>query len=80
MSNLSWLSSRSPALPEPTSSAARRIPATPTVLGRAAQPADVLDRLALGQLEDDVARVEAVPGQHPQQGVDAELVGLHRPR
>ena len=32
----------------------------PAGLDRAAQPADVLDRLALGQLEDDVARVEAV--------------------
>ena len=55
-------------------------PGDAAVLGRAAQPADVLDRLALGQLEDDVARVEAVPDQHAQQGVDAELVDLHRPR
>ena len=35
----------------------------PAVLGRAAQPADVLDSLAFGQLEDDVARVEAVAGR-----------------
>ena len=37
-------------------------------LDRAAQPVDVLDGLALGQLEDDVARVEAVPDRSSAAG------------
>ena len=49
-------------------------------LGRAAQPVDVLDGLALGQLEDDVPRIEAVANDHPQQRVDAEVVHLERAR
>ena len=60
MSNRSWLSSRRPALPAPTSSAAMRMPADAAGLDRAAQPVDVLDGLALGQLEHDPARVQPV--------------------
>ena len=55
MSKRSWLSSRRPALPAPTSSAARRMPGDPAGLDRASQAVDVLDGLALGQLQDDVA-------------------------
>ena len=44
------------------------------------QAVDVLDRLALGQLEDDPPRIEPVPDDHAQERVDAELVHLERPR
>ena len=49
-------------------------------LDRAPQPVQVLDRLALGQLEDDPARVQPVADDQADQRVDAEVVHLHRPR
>src|SRR3954449_11127696 len=54
-------------------------PGDTTRLDGLAHPADVLDRLPFGELEDDVARVEPVADDHPQQRVDAEPVHLHGP-
>ena len=79
MSKRSWLSNRSPAFPAPTSSAARRELGDPARLRRLAEPAQVLDGLALGQLEDDVTRIETHPDDHPDQGMDAEVVHLEGP-
>ena len=74
MSKRSWLSSRRPALPAPDVVGGDAHAGDPAGLDRPAQPVDVLDRLALGELEDDVARVQAVADEHPEQGVDAEVV------
>ena len=40
----------------------------PAGIDRLAQPADVLDRLTFGELEDDAARVQAVADDDPRAG------------
>ena len=49
----SWLSRRRPAFPAPDVVGGDADAGDAAGLDRAAQPVDVLDRLALGQLEDD---------------------------
>ena len=63
MSKRNWLSSRRPALPAPTSSAAMRSPARCSAIRFACRRVDVLDRLALGQLDDDALGRDAVASQ-----------------
>ena len=55
-------------------------PGHPAGVDGAPQPTDVLDRLALGQLEDQVAGIQSVPIDHLEERVDAELVRLERSR
>ena len=57
-----------------------RMPGGPAGLDGADQPVHVLDRLALGQLEDDPPGVDAVALQQLHERMDAELVRLERPR
>ena len=66
MSKWISLSSRSPALPAPTSSAARRIPARRQAAALRAELLEVLDLLALGQLDDELlGRDAAAVGRWP---------------
>ena len=68
MSKRSWLSSRKPGVAG-ADVVGREADARPRGRPRPpAQPADVLDRLALGQLEDDVAWIEPVADDHPRAG------------
>ena len=80
MSKRIWESSRRPALPAPTSSAATRIPAA-----RHASTAEIKRSmsstdLALRQLEHHPTRIDAVALEQLHQPVDAELIGLERTR
>ena len=80
MSKSISLSRRRPAFPAPTSSAAIRNPAVRHAVKVLAKPLHVLDRLALGQLEDDPIGRQAVATEDRNQLAHAELIGLQRAR
>ena len=52
----------------------------PDPLQVALQAGQILDGLALGELDDDLARLQPVAAQDPDQLADLELLGLEAPR
>ena len=80
MSKRNWLSSRRPALPAPTSSAAMRRPRALQRNQVDLQAGRVLDLLALGQLDDDASGIDAVASEDREQCVGREMRRLNRAR
>ena len=79
-SNRNWLRRRRPALPAPTSSAAIRIPAARHRSRTDEHPRDVVDDLALGDLQDHPVGREAGAVQHVEKPCRTELRSLQRAR